>query len=54
MVEMSDLNEEAAVNDRSALTLSRGNDAPVQAESKLAVQGRKDGGEKDRRGEEEV
>lgn len=32
MVEMSDLDEEAAVNDRSSLTLSRGNDAPIQAE----------------------
>lgn len=32
MVEMSDLDEEAAVNDRSALTPSRGNDAAIQAE----------------------
>lgn len=31
-LEMSDLDEEAAVNDRSALTLSRGNDAPIQAQ----------------------
>ena len=31
MVEMSDLDEEAAVNERSAATLSRGNDAAIQA-----------------------
>ncbi len=32
MVEMSDLDEEAAVNDHSALTLSRGNDAAIHTE----------------------
>lgn len=30
MVEMRDLDEDAAVNERSAVTLSRGNDAAMQ------------------------
>ncbi len=47
MVEMSDLDEEAAVNDRSALTLSRGNDAQIQAEP-ISCGGKE--GRKDRRG----
>lgn len=48
---MSDLDEEAAVNDRSALTLSRSNDARIQAQqiSCRGKEGRKEGQQQRRR-----